>query len=298
MSNPFTKFFGINDKEKEVASPEVPVEETIEVETEKSFVVDEVKEIKLEDIIPNRFQPREVFEAEKIEELASSMRTHGLVQPIVIRNHSQIEGKYEIISGERRFRAAGKLEWLTIPAIVRSYNDKETAAIALIENIQREDLTPIEEARAYNELMKIFELTQEALAQRLGKGQSTVANKMRLLKLPQEVQDAILTRKITERHGRSLLSLKNSEQQIKLLIEIIDKELNVKQTEERVASLLNKVNEQPKKKFKHVGKNIRLAVNELNRVFKTMEDYGYKYEKEEEENEDYYVVKIKIPKNF
>ncbi|MDF2608173.1 MAG: noc [Bacillales bacterium] len=297
MSNPFTKFFGINEKEKEEASS-LPVEETNEIEIEKSFVVDEVKEIKLEDIIPNRFQPREVFEDEKIEELASSMRTHGLVQPIVIRNHSEINGKYEIISGERRFRAAGKLEWTKIPAIVRSYNDKETAAIALIENIQREDLTPIEEARAYNELMKIFELTQEALAQRLGKGQSTVANKMRLLKLPQEIQDSILTRKITERHGRSLLSLKNSEQQIKLLLEIIEKELNVKQTEERVANLLNKDKEQPRKKFKHVGKNIRLAVNELNRVFKTMEDYGYKYEKEEEENEDYYVVKIKIPKNF
>ena len=131
-------------------------------------------------IKPNKYQPRTVFSEEKIEELARTIHTHGVIQPIVIRNVD--DGKYEIIAGERRYRAMKKLGWTEVPAIIRELDDKETASIALIENLQREELTAIEEAYAYEKLLELHSLTQEALAQSLGKGQSTVANKLRLLK--------------------------------------------------------------------------------------------------------------------
>ena len=133
-------------------------------------------------LVPNRFQPRTVFDDEKIEELSRTIHTHGIIQPIVIRPMTDGTGNYEIIAGERRYRAMKKLQWTEVPAIVRNLNDKETASIALIENLQREELTAIEEALAYQQLFELHSLTQEALAQRLGKGQSTVANKLRLIK--------------------------------------------------------------------------------------------------------------------
>lgn len=129
------------------------------------------------------------------------------------------------------------LEWETIPAIIRDMNDSQTASVALIENLQREELTVIEEAMAYARLIELHELTQEALAQRLGKSQSTIANKMRLLKLPESVQQAIMDKKITERHARALIGVKDPELQETILTEIIEKHLNVKQTEERIAKL-------------------------------------------------------------
>ena len=190
----------------------------------------------ISDIVPNRFQPRTVFNDDKIAELAQTIHTHGIIQPIVVRAYGQ--GKYEIIAGERRFRAMQKLGWVLAPAIIKDFTDTETASVALIENLQREELTPIEEALAYGKLLELHSLTQEALAQRLGIGQSTVANKLRLLKLPQEVQDALLQKQITERHARSLIPLKSPEKQLKLLLEIIEKGLNVKQTEEMVVKLL------------------------------------------------------------
>ena len=166
-----------------------------------------------------------------------------MIQPIVVRS---IENDhYEIIAGERRYRAVKKLGWDTIPAILKDFNDKETASVALIENLQREELSPIEEAMAYNQLLEIHGLTQEALAQRLGKSQSTIANKLRLLKLPKEVHDALLTKEVTETDARALIPLKDAEKQVKLLNEIIEKHLNVKQTEARVERLLS--SSKPKK---------------------------------------------------
>ena len=154
---------------------------------------EEVVKIPIDKIVPNRYQPRTVFDEEKIEELSRTIHTHGVIQPIVVRRLD--EERYEIIAGERRYRAIKKLNWTEVPAIVRDLNDKETASIALIENLQREELTAIEEALAYQQLLDLHHLTQEALAQRLGKGQSTVANKLRLLKLPEYVQDAIIEKR-------------------------------------------------------------------------------------------------------
>ncbi|HYK72174.1 MAG TPA: ParB/RepB/Spo0J family partition protein, partial [Pseudoneobacillus sp.] len=172
----------------------------------------------------------------------------------------------------------------------------ETASVALIENLQREELSPIEEAIAYGKLLEIHNLTQEALAQRLGKGQSTVANKLRLLKLPQEVQDALLNKSITERHARSLIPLKNPGLQVKLLVEVIEKSLNVKQTEDRVVKLLEQNNPKPKPKRKAFSKDMRIAVNTIRQSLSMVADSGINLNSDEEEFDEYYQFTIRIPK--
>lgn len=291
MKPSFSRFFGLGEKEKERIEVE-EVEQTVEdieiVENE------EIKKIPIDHIIPNRYQPRTVFDDEKIEELARTIHIHGVIQPIVVREYDQ--DKFEIIAGERRWRAMKKLEWEEVPAIIKNLSDSETASVALIENLQREELSPIEEAMAYGKLLEIHSLTQEALAQRLGKGQSTVANKLRLLKLPQDVQDALLNKLITERHARSLIPLKNPLLQVQLLEEIIEKSLNVKQTEERVVKLLHQNEEKPKPKRKAFSKDMRIAVNTIRQSLTMVSDSGINLDSEEAEFEDFYQFTIRIPK--
>jgi ParB family chromosome partitioning protein len=288
MKHPFSRFFGLGEKEDTAEKAEV-----IDTEEIDDSVYDEVKKISVEEIVPNRFQPRTVFVDEKIEELSLTIRTHGIIQPIVVR---QVDGRYEIIAGERRFRAVKKLGWETIPAIVKDFNDTETASVALIENLQREELSAIEEAVAYAKLLELHDLTQEALAQRLGKGQSTIANKLRLLKLPQEVQDALLQKKITERHARALIPLKKPEPQVTLLAEIIEKQLNVKQTEDRVVKMLEKTGPKAKPKRKAFSRDTRIAMNTIRQSLTMVADTGVKINAEEEEFEEYIQFTIKIPK--
>ncbi len=287
MKNTFSRFFGTVEKE------EVQVVEQ-QVGVTNPDPNEEIKKIPLANIVPNRFQPRTIFNDEKISELAQTIHTHGIIQPIVVRSYEQ--DKYEIIAGERRFRAMQKLGWELAPVIVKDFSDKETASVALIENLQREELTPIEEAVAYSKLLELHQLTQEALAQRLGVGQSTVANKLRLLKLPKEIQDALLVRAISERHARSLIPLKDTEKQVLLLAEIIEKNLNVKQTEERVAKLLSKDQKKPKSKRKAFSKDMRIAVNTIRQSLTMVKDNGINVDTEEEEHEEYYQFTIKIPK--
>ncbi len=295
MKPSLSRFFGLGDKEKERNQMEEQnqVEEQT-IEDIDSIEHEEIKKIPIDDIIPNRYQPRTVFDDEKIEELARTIHIHGVIQPIVVREYDQ--DKFEIIAGERRWRAMKKLEWEEVPAIVKNLSDSETASVALIENLQREELSPIEEAMAYGKLLEIHDLTQEALAQRLGKGQSTVANKLRLLKLPQEVQDALLNKLITERHARSLIPLKNPQMQVQLLAEIIEKSLNVKQTEERVVKLLGQNDEKPKPKRKAFSKDMRIAVNTIRQSLSMVSDSGIKLDSEEEEFDEFYQFTIRIPK--
>lgn len=292
MKNSFSRFFGLGEKgdQKVKAETETEIEIEQELEVERN---EEIKKIPIDSIIPNRFQPRTVFDDEKIEELSRTIHTHGIIQPIVVR---LMDGHYEIIAGERRWRAMKKLGWDEVPAIVKNYTDRETASVALIENLQREELSPIEEAIAYGKLLELHNLTQEALAQRLGKGQSTVANKLRLLKLPQPIQDALLTKEITERHARSMIPLKDPEKQVTLLQEIIEKNLNVKQTEERVVRLLEQKNQKPKPKRKAFSKDMRIAVNTIRQSLTMVSDSGINLNAEEEEFEEYYQFTIKIPK--
>src|SRR5574344_1768752 len=174
----------------------------------------EVFELAIDDIMPNRFQPREVFDDESINELAQSIKEHGVIQPIIVR---KIGDKYEIVAGERRYRASQVAGKTTIPALIRNIDDKESAKIALLENLQRKNLTSIEEARTYQTILKLDNLTQEELAKTLGKSQSAIANKLRLLNLIPEVQDALLHEKISERHARSLLNIEDPVKQKELL---------------------------------------------------------------------------------
>ena len=197
----------------------------------------QVVEIPVAAIVPNQYQPRKVFDQTEIQELAQTISEHGLLQPIVVREFRP--GEYEIIAGERRFRAVKLLEWEKIPAIVEKMSDAESASLALIENLQRAQLSPVEEAQAYKQLMEFNNLTQAALAKGMGKSQSFVANKLRLLKLIKPVRNAILDGRITERHGRALLGL-DEDQQRTLLMEIVNQHWNVRETEDAVARLLGK----------------------------------------------------------
>ncbi|CAH0121872.1 MULTISPECIES: nucleoid occlusion protein [unclassified Paenibacillus] len=253
---------------------------------------EEVKQISVDEIVTSPYQPRTVFDDEKIDELCQTIKTHGIIQPIVVRVRN---GKHEIIAGERRWRAVKKLGLTTIPAIIREINDSQAASIALIENLQREGLTSIEEAIAYQKLIDLHQLTQESLAQRLGKSQSTIANKIRLLQLPEQVKVALMERKITERHARALLSLDSEELQLKILNDIIAKDLNVKQTEARVAFYKESVKTKKAKRISFT-KDVRLAVNTIRQSIEMVTGSGLNIKTDEKDHEDHYEIVIKIPK--
>ena len=191
--------------------------------------------LNLDDILPNRFQPRIKFDENAIVELSESIKEHGVIQPIIVR---KIDDKFEIIAGERRYKASVMAGKTTIPAIVVDLNDKESSEIALIENVQRKDLTPIEEAISYRKIFDMGSITQEELAAKLGVSQSTIANKMRLLNLDDEVQDALLDEKISERHARSLLKLSKMSEQREMLKRIITERLTVRRTDEEIEKIL------------------------------------------------------------
>lgn len=191
----------------------------------------EVVYLHLDDIIPNRFQPRQIFDEKALKELAVSIKEHGVIQPIIVRN---IGNKYEIIAGERRYKASALAGLTKIPAIIRNLDDKESSKVALLENLQRKNLNPIEEAKTYRKILELDDMTQEELAKTMGKSQSAVANKLRLLSLTDEVQDALLKDQISERHARALLSVPDKETQKKLLREIIDKKMTVRELEEKI----------------------------------------------------------------
>ncbi|GGB43017.1 nucleoid occlusion protein [Virgibacillus dakarensis] len=283
MLQPFNRIFGLGEK----TDPETG---------EETYQPDEVIQIPVKNIEPNRFQPRSIFNEEKIKELAQTIHTHGMIQPIVVRKID--DESYELIAGERRWRAVQLLEWEKAPVIIREMTDAETASVALIENLQREELTVIEEASAYAKLLELHSLTQEALAQRLGKNQSTIANKLRLLKLPESVQYALLEKTITERHARALIKLKEPEKQEKILQEILEKDLNVKQTEERITKLEDTKEDKKKKrpKLKGVNKDIRIAMNTIRQSLNMVSDTGINVETDEKDLDEYYQITIKIPK--
>ena len=215
----------------------------------------EIMEISIEDIIPNRFQPRLTFDTDALNELANSIREHGIIQPLVVR---RLQDKYEIIAGERRYKAASLIGMKKVPCIIMNLSDNESAEVAVIENIQRKEMTPLEEAKSFKKILDKGYLTQEELAKRMGKSQSSVANKLRLLNLDGVVQDAILEGKISERHARSLLKIDNKQEQRNILSEIINNRLTVRQTDDLI-----------KEKYGNVGDTINTNVNDNNNQFNT-----------------------------
>ncbi len=196
----------------------------------------EIIHVNIDDIIPNRFQPRLTFDENALNELAESIKLHGIIQPLVLR---QIGNKYEVIAGERRYKAATIAGLKNVPAIITELDDKSSAEIAVVENIQRKELSAIEEAKSYKKLLDIGQLTQEQLATRMGKSQPNIANKLRLLNLDEEIQRALINNEISERHARSLLQLKDPNEQKDVLEKIIKERLTVKQTDDLIKFLVN-----------------------------------------------------------
>lgn len=278
-----------------------------------------VTELPVSAIVPNRFQPRKVFQEDAIKELAATISDHGLLQPIVVREYEH--GHYEIIAGERRFRAVTtQLNWEKIPAIVTTMADDESAAMAIIENLQRAQLSPVEEARAYNDLMTQNAMTQANLARRIGKSQSFVANKLRLLKLSAPVQTAIMNGVISERHGRELLRL-DPQQQTAMLERIALEGLTVKDTARIVQEIVDpeaaaaeqatpapapEATPEPEakaapakpkpRKRRALNHDSRIALNTIKKSLKLVKDSGMKVKEREEDDGDVYRVIIEIPK--
>ncbi len=213
-------------------------DETMPVSLEQAIT------LKISQIEPNKNQPRTEFDQEKLESLSESIKKYGILQPIVVKK--QENGFYKIIAGERRWRAA-KLAGLTkVPVIIKDFDDQETMEIALIENLQREDLNPFEEARGYRELMDIFSLTQEQVAQKVGKSRSAVANSVRLLSLCDEIKAMVLNKELTVGHVRALLATENEGVQLLAARRIVADGLNVRQTEALIKNMLQE--KKPKKK--------------------------------------------------
>ena len=210
-----------------------------------------VQYINVENIIPNRFQPRLTFDENALKELSLSIKEHGIIQPLVLRKLAS--DKYEIIAGERRYKAAQMAGLSKIPAIIANLDDNTSAEVALVENIQRRNLSAIEEAKSYQKLLDRGYLTQEQLAKRLGISQPTIANKIRLLNLTEEVQEALMSEKISERHARSLLQLPDEYTQVNMLNEIVGKRMTVRELDNRIKQLLNPVKYEVTDEIKNIA---------------------------------------------
>lgn len=256
----------------------------------------QVEELPIHLIQASQYQPRVEFDEEDLDELAQSIAQHGVLQPVVVR---KTEMGYELIVGERRLRACRRLGLTTIPAIVRDYGDKQAAELALIENLQRKDLRLFEEAEGYKRLLDEFGLTQEELAARLGKTQSSIANKLRLLRLPPSVREIISREILSERHARALLRLESEEQQLKIVNQVVEQGLNVRQTEELVQQMLSgksaeKVPKEGKRTF--VLKDLRLFRNSIKSLTETLKEGGLEVEIEERDGEDAFELLVIVRK--
>ena len=201
-----------------------------------------VVQLNITHILPNRMQPRKRFDRERLQRLARSLESQGVIQPIVVRRHPHRDGRYELVAGERRLRAMRLLGWQVAPALIREIHEKNLLESALVENIQREQLTPIEEARAYHTLLGNFGYTQDSLARRVGKDRSTIANLIRLLGLPERLQEDLEESRLTTGHARALLALESIELQLSLRELILEQNLSVRETETRVKRALENGN--------------------------------------------------------
>lgn len=257
----------------------------------------EIRYIQIADIRPNPYQPRKTFNQKALEELSQSIKSYGVIQPISVRHLNGTS--YELIAGERRLRASELAELDEIPAIVVEYKDKESAMIALIENLQREDLNFIEEADAYNNLILDHGFTQQEIALKMGKSQSTIANKLRILKLPDDIKKSLIENGLTERHGRALLKLSEDDLKREILEKVIRNGLNVSKTEDLVDDILDDLTkievEEPKPSIKGLI-NIRIYLNTIKKAFSTIKDTGLEAEYKEVDKGDHVEVIVKIPK--
>lgn len=278
-----------------------PDERTIsaEVESAPERMVDgsEVIEIDLININANPFQPRKTFSDEGLAELAASIREFGVIQPLIVR---RTEAGYELIAGERRLRASVLAGRASAPCIVRQSDDKEMAEIAMIENLQREDLHFFEEAAGYENLLSQFALTQEELAERVGKSQSTIANKLRLLKLSSQVREIVLRGELSERHARALLKIEQDEEQLTVIRTVVENKLTVKETEALIFNMEESKTEnaEPGKRraMLRIIKDVRIFINTMHELVAQMKKTGLAVRVNQEQDEDTITITMIVPK--
>lgn len=258
-----------------------------------------VEEILVEKVIPNPYQPRRTFSQIGLEELSASIKAYGILQPISVRKIG--EDRYELIAGERRLRAARLAELKTIPAIINhGYTDTDSAVLAIIENLQREDLNFVEEAEGYANLIEDHGFTQQELAEKVGKNQSTIANKLRILRLGPDIKKKVLENGLTERHARALLKLPDDELREKALNKIIKEEFNVKKTEQLIKNMLEDIGKEkevtPKQKIRSFM-NYRIYINTIKQAYDVIKEKQGNAEFKEIDKGEYIEVTVKIPKS-
>lgn len=256
----------------------------------------EVQRIATEKLLPNPYQPRKQFKSEDLLSLAESIKENGILQPLLARRINNSD-YYEIIAGERRLRAAILANLATVPCLIVDCDYEESAVYSIIENIQRSDLSFFEEAQAISQMQNHFGMTQEQIAKRLGKSQSALSNKLRLLKLPADVRYFIEKEGLTERHARALLKLESEKQMWTALNLIKDKGWNVQQTEEYINSVTNKAVKPHKNNIVKIFKDVRIFVNTINKAINTMKEAGIPAESNKTETDDYIEFFVRIPKN-
>lgn len=253
----------------------------------------EIIEIPIEDIVANPDQPRQIFDEEGIQELSESIKAFGVLQPISVR---QVENKYELIMGERRLRASSTAGLKSVPAIVIDSSTTASAFMALIENLQRVDLNFVEEAEGFRRLIEEHDMSQKDVAARVGKNQSTISNKLRILKLSPKVRDKIVHSGLSERHARALLKLEDETLHEKVIDQVIKNELTVKKTEELVQTYLT-LNEPTKKKKIRGVFNYKIYINTLKQAYQAIKDTGLNAEFDQSDKGDHIEVVVRIPKD-
>ncbi len=269
--------------------------------TAVNFPIREIVYIEIDKITVNPNQPRKFFKLEAITELSESIKEHGILVPLSIR---YTKGRYELIAGERRLRASKMAELIEVPCIIVDADTEQSHVLSIIENIQRENLNYIEEAEAYQSLLREHGYTQDTLAKKICKNQSTIANKLRLLKLESEVKDTLLKNNLTERHARALLKLPNEEARVTVLEKVIGSSLNVSKTESLVETFLNKANDKSinfnehkkNQQLKMIIRDVKIFLNEIKIAVNTMKKAGIVADYDVEETEDSYKVIVNIKK--
>lgn len=250
-------------------------------------------------IDPNRYQPRKVFDESKLYELAQSIKEHGILQPLSVRKTDK--ERYELIAGERRLRAAKLVGLSSVPVIIKKYTDEQAMVLSIIENIQRHNLNYFEEAESYRKLIEECHLTQEELAKKLGKTQSTVANKLRLLKLEKPIRTLLIDNNLTERHARCLLKIEDEELKETALKEIISKNLNVSQTEALVISVMGEIRKEKRKKQNKLRcislfKDLRIFSSTINQTIDLIKQSGLPVTSNKNETAQYIEYTIRVDK--
>jgi ParB family chromosome partitioning protein len=268
-------------------------------DAENVVVEGNIQQVLISEIVPNPFQPRKIFSQDSLQELSASIEEYGIIQPLIVR---VIPDGFELVAGERRLRASKLAGLKQVPVIVKEFTDKEVAELAMIENLQREDLHFLEEAEGFQQLITSFGFTQEELAKRMGKNQSTIANKLRLLKLIPEVRAVVAKEKLTERHARSLLKIDDSRLQMEVLELISEKGLNVRETEELIEEFLEDIAKQveakntPKRNVVKIIRDVRIFINTINNVVGEMKKTGLKIKVKQEQDEEFIHINLRIPK--